>query len=409
MAERSVTITTSLLFGDFDGASSPARQEAGAVEMASLHPADVVAVPSGGERADRPERASPARVSPRAPTGQATARARPGVTTPRAPVMRGPDLRSPMPPRIQRQLPTPTRRPDVPPTPQPAPTPAASIGPYDFSRHSTLGQGAGTLPTAARPAKPSHAEIARQAEADARRHRYEFAERIKKGGSIADPSIAPRRREPAGPPMPSVLGPLAPIGLRKAAPRPAVSTPGAPYTPPPSRHVRTTEHFTRENARALRETAARLKVPPEELAQIIAHETNDTFSPRIWGGKNRRYMGLVQFGPSERLEYGAHDGQTFPEQLGAVERFALGRGFKPGEMGQLDLYSTVLAGRPGLYNRRDKNGSVAQHVARMQKQHDAVVRRFLDSDRSNGGSTPSAAAGGATPATGRAPTSTASK
>lgn len=175
---------------------------------------------------------------------------------------------------------------------------------------------------------------------------------------------------------------------------------------PMPRGARPNEYFTGENARALKESAARLRIPPERLAEVIAHETIGSFSPKKWGGKGGRYMGLIQFGPRERREYGVHDGQTFREQLGSAERFLLGRGYKPG-MGQLDLYSTVLAGRPGLYRARDKNGSVAQHVERMRRMWGPQVERFLASG--SAGASPKAIAGGATPQGPVPPTSTAGR
>jgi hypothetical protein len=224
-----------------------------------------------------------------------------------------------------------------------------------------------------RPAR--YAQYA-QFEADAARRRREFAEHINAGGAPGQP-------------------------------RPAAKTPGLPYAPPPSRSIKPTEHFTRENAQAVRESAARLGLPPEHWAQILAHETKGTYSPSIWGGKRGRYLGLIQFGPQERRQFGVHAGQPFREQLGAAERFMLARGYKPG-MGQLDAYSTILAGRPGLYHRRDRNGSVAQHVAQMQREHAAVVERFLSSGGSGGGATPRTSASAATPTTGpMPPTSTA--
>ena len=41
-------------------------------------------------------------------------------------------------------------------------------------------------------------------------------------------------------------------------------------------------------------------------------------------------MGLIQFGPSERQTYGAFPGQSFADQLGAVERYATDRFSKVG-------------------------------------------------------------------------------
>ena len=146
-------------------------------------------------------------------------------------------------------------------------------------------------------------------------------------------------------------------------------------------------NFTAENARALRESAARLGTTPEDLATVIGYETEGSFSPSKWGGAGGRYMGLIQFGPPERAQYGANENQTFKEQLGAVERYLKDRGYKP-EMGINDLYSTILAGRPGL-NRADSGGTVNQHVERMKGAMAARARLFLKS-----GESPPAAASG---------------
>lgn len=137
-------------------------------------------------------------------------------------------------------------------------------------------------------------------------------------------------------------------------------------------------YFTKENADALRATAARLGTTPEDLATVIGYETGGRFSPSIWGGKGGNYMGLIQFGPTERQKYGASQDQTFAEQLGAVERYLKDRGFKPG-MGILDLYSTINAGRPGRYGASDGNGTVRSHVARMIAERSAQARAFLAS------------------------------
>lgn len=136
-------------------------------------------------------------------------------------------------------------------------------------------------------------------------------------------------------------------------------------------------NFTPGNAQALKNAAAELGTSPTDLATVIGYETKGTFSPSIIGGAGNRYQGLIQFGPTERKQYGANGGQTFAEQMPAVVRYLKGRGFKPG-MGLLDLYSTINAGRPGLYNRRDMNGSVREHVDRMRAGQGARARMFLD-------------------------------
>lgn len=141
--------------------------------------------------------------------------------------------------------------------------------------------------------------------------------------------------------------------------------------------VKASANMTLENAAALSATAKDLGTTPEDLATVIAYETGGTFSPSIWGGKGGNYMGLIQFGGPERQTYGANDRQTFPEQMQAVARYLKDRGYKPG-MGLADLYSTINAGRPGRYGASDGNGTVMDHVARMQREQGARVKAFLD-------------------------------
>ncbi len=63
--------------------------------------------------------------------------------------------------------------------------------------------------------------------------------------------------------------------------------------------------------------------------------------------------------------------------MGAVVRYLKDRGLQPG-MSILDLYSTINAGRPGLYDRSDRPGAtVASHVAGMGA-HRARAQAFLD-------------------------------
>lgn len=141
---------------------------------------------------------------------------------------------------------------------------------------------------------------------------------------------------------------------------------------------KTNYNFTGKNADVLRQAAKELGTSPEDLATVISYETGGKFSPSIWGGKGGNYMGLIQFGPSERNQFGANDKQTFAEQMPAVVRYLKSRGFKPG-MGLLDLYSTINAGRPGRYNASDGNGTVRSHVENMRRTHGARAQRFLNS------------------------------
>lgn len=121
---------------------------------------------------------------------------------------------------------------------------------------------------------------------------------------------------------------------------------------------------------------------PLDLATVISYESR--FSPSVRGGSGNRHIGLIQFGPTEQRDYGAHQGQSFTEQLPAVGRYLTDRGFKPG-MGLLDLYSTINAGRPGRYGASDAAnggmpGTVADKVRDQMGGHRKKAAAFLGGD-----------------------------
>lgn len=118
-----------------------------------------------------------------------------------------------------------------------------------------------------------------------------------------------------------------------------------------------------ELASAIIASANRLGIDPVHLGTAISYETGGRMDPNLWGGKNNNHLGLIQMGGPEREKYGVKEGQTAVEQMGAVENFLRDRGLKPG-MGMHDVYSTINAGRPGLYNRSDTaNGGAPGTVA----------------------------------------------
>ena len=101
----------------------------------------------------------------------------------------------------------------------------------------------------------------------------------------------------------------------------------------------------------------------DDILKVMNYESSGR--PGVWGGKNDQYFGLIQFGPAERKQFGVNTAKPSAQnQIDATMKFLASRGFKPG-MGLQDLYSTVLAGSPGHYNRSDGAGTVAQHVAKM--------------------------------------------
>lgn len=127
--------------------------------------------------------------------------------------------------------------------------------------------------------------------------------------------------------------------------------------------------------------AQNLGIEPRDLAAVISYETGGRFDPTMMGGKNNNYQGLIQFGPEERAKYGVKPGQTFNEQLPAVENFLRDRGVKPG-MGLAQIYSVVNAGSldkngQPRWAASDGNGNIASHVQKIQSEHYTSADKFL--------------------------------
>jgi tape measure domain-containing protein len=134
-------------------------------------------------------------------------------------------------------------------------------------------------------------------------------------------------------------------------------------------------------AKALVAAAAKLGVSPLDLATIIGFETGGTYSPSKMGGAGGNYMGLIQFGPNERRQYGAHRGQSFEEQVqGPVVRYFQDRfkgvGMSTQGADLLTLYRTVLGGNPkASLTGRDAFGTSPQSGVAAMAPHRAEARR----------------------------------
>lgn len=129
----------------------------------------------------------------------------------------------------------------------------------------------------------------------------------------------------------------------------------------------------------IRQVAQQTGADPEQLATIISYESG--FDTGKWGGKDNKYLGLIQFGPAEQVKYKIRPGMSFAEQMVAVGQFIKDRGFKPSgdpQTDMLNLYSTINAGSPGHFNASDGNGTVTQHVLRMQAANVGRARAILN-------------------------------
>lgn len=104
----------------------------------------------------------------------------------------------------------------------------------------------------------------------------------------------------------------------------------------------------------IKREADRLGIDPVDLATTISYETAGTFDPAKKGPTTKwgKHIGLIQMGGPQREQYGYDPEGDLSSQMKAVGDYLADRGVKPG-MGLLDVYSTINAGAPGLYNRSD--------------------------------------------------------
>lgn len=136
-----------------------------------------------------------------------------------------------------------------------------------------------------------------------------------------------------------------------------------------------------ELASAILASARRIGADPVDLATAISFESAGTMNPDIKGGAGGKHLGLIQFSEDNQKKYGVTPGMGLDAHMGAVESYLKDRGFQPG-MGMADLYSTINAGRPGLYNASDAAtggtpGSVADKVRDQMGPHRANAMRLL--------------------------------
>jgi len=143
-------------------------------------------------------------------------------------------------------------------------------------------------------------------------------------------------------------------------------------------------------AKGIAETAEALGMDPEVLATIISYETSGTFSPTKKGPTTKwgQHKGLIQFGEVQAKQYGvdfSNPETALRSQLGpdgAVARYFKENGWKPG-MSELDAYSIVNAGGPGLHSRSDTAaggapGTVKDKVFKQFGPHRRKARALME-------------------------------
>ena len=120
-----------------------------------------------------------------------------------------------------------------------------------------------------------------------------------------------------------------------------------------------------EGASAMVQMARRLGLEPVEFVAMMSWESAGTLNPNKLGGDGGAYRGLIQFSPENQQRYGIREGQSIAEQMPAVERYLLDRGFIPGQHTIEHAYSAVLAGNASekYWDRQDSNGTSVRNAA----------------------------------------------
>lgn len=134
---------------------------------------------------------------------------------------------------------------------------------------------------------------------------------------------------------------------------------------------------------AIKNEALRIGADPQDLATVMSYETGGTFD--VWKAgpttKWGQHRGLIQMGEPQRQKYGYYKGMSVEDAVHASANYLVDSGFKPG-MGLLDMYSTINAGAPGLYDRSDAAaggapGTVRDKVEQQMEGHKAKAASLL--------------------------------
>lgn len=132
---------------------------------------------------------------------------------------------------------------------------------------------------------------------------------------------------------------------------------------------------TTNDRQAVLAGAADLRIDPSVLAGVMSYESS--LDPNRRGGKDNKYFGLIQFGPEEQARYGIKPGMTIAEQMPKVVQYLKDRGLPPGA-DLSTIYRTINGGNPNApLTASDGNGTIAQHIERIQTSHIARGKSWL--------------------------------
>lgn len=117
-----------------------------------------------------------------------------------------------------------------------------------------------------------------------------------------------------------------------------------------------------ELVRAVVALADRMGLAAEDLLTVMSYETGGDFRTDKFGGKDGKYLGLIQFSPDNQAKYGIGPNSSITEQVIATGKYLEDAGVKAGDS-LLRVYTAIQTGNPDDWWKSDSaNGGAPGNV-----------------------------------------------
>lgn len=115
--------------------------------------------------------------------------------------------------------------------------------------------------------------------------------------------------------------------------------------------------------REVTKLAEQMGLSAKDLLAAMSFETGGKLDPSIMGGKDGKYLGLIQFSPDQQKKFGLDQSSSVEQQVAAAGKYLADAGVKAGD-GLTQIYAAILSGSAKNVNASDvKNGGVVSNVS----------------------------------------------
>lgn len=115
--------------------------------------------------------------------------------------------------------------------------------------------------------------------------------------------------------------------------------------------------------REVTKLAEQMGLSAKDLLAAMSFETGGKLDPSIMGGKDGKYLGLIQFSPDQQKKFGLDQNSSVEQQVAAAGKYLADAGVKAGD-GLTQIYAAILSGSAKNVNASDvKNGGVVSNVS----------------------------------------------